>query len=118
MKKLLLLTFVVLTLFPDVNSQSPYKLSWGKESLILGTGLITAIAGSAIDDKVLPMTEAEVGQLNRADVNFFDRSATDNYSASIAKTSDYLLYSCIASPGYPRGGSCRINYRLFDSQVA
>jgi len=99
MKKIFLLPFLfVFAFYQNINAQSPYKLSWGKESIILGTGLITAVAGSAIDNRVVPLTQTDLNQLNRNEVNSFDRSATNNYSASVAKTSDYLLYSCIVSP--------------------
>ena len=76
-KKLLLLVFTLFGVYSQItNAQSPYKLSLGKESLIIGTGFISAIASSSIDDDVTPLTEAEVSKLNKNDINIFDRINT------------------------------------------
>ena len=100
MKKTFFLQFVLtFVLFcPNINAQSPYKLSWGKESIIVGTSLISAIIGSGIDYKVKPLTQIEINQLNRNDINSFDRSAANYYSTEVAQISNIFLGVCTSSP--------------------
>ena len=98
-KKLLLLVFTLFGVYSQItNAQSPYKLSLGKESLIIGTGFISAIASSSIDDDVTPLTEAEVSKLNKNDINIFDRSATNFSSSEIDSKSNTVLGVCAAAP--------------------
>jgi membrane-associated phospholipid phosphatase len=97
--KIVLFAFVVCTAYScKIQAQSPYQLNWKKESVFLGTGLISAFAASEINDKVKPLTEVEIVQLNKSSINGIDRSATNNYSRSSSKASDLLVLSCAGSP--------------------
>jgi membrane-associated phospholipid phosphatase len=98
-KKLLsTLGLIAFIFYQNINAQSPYKLNWKKESVLFGTGLVSAIIASDIDEKVKPLTEFEINQLKKNNVNSFDRSATNNYSKSISNLSDIVVLSCAASP--------------------
>lgn len=81
-----------------MQAQSPYSLQWGKESIIVGAGFLSAIISSEIDGGIAPLTVDEITQLQISDINSFDRSATTNYSKEISQTSDIALGITLASP--------------------
>lgn len=87
-----------LFLFFSLSGQSPYELNWKKDAILLGLG----VAGQSVavfiytDDKGL--TEQEIGNLDKNDINRFDRIATEYYSADARFTSDILLGSSFAIP--------------------
>ena len=79
-------------------AQSPYQCSWGKDSYILGAGGVTAATGLYFYKSVSSPTTAEINQLSRETVNWFDRSATYHYSETAATTSDVLFGVTAAAP--------------------
>ncbi|WP_317898761.1 phosphatase PAP2 family protein [Aurantibacillus circumpalustris] len=100
MKKKIIFTFVLpfAYFFKTATAQFPYKLSWGKESILFATGFIVGITASAVDDEVTPLTQYDLSRLNKNNLNFLDRSAINFYSQSNARISDVALVTCIASP--------------------
>jgi len=83
---------------PVVYAQSPYESSWAKEVLIFGTGFLVAFTAAAIDEDLDSLTIGEINDLNKNDINWFDKSTAGNYSVSIAKASDYTVAACLISP--------------------
>lgn len=96
--KILITILTILICFGELNAQSPYKISWGKESIVFGAGIASAFISSSIDDSVVELTESEIQLLNIMDVNAFDRSATNHYSQSAARISDAFLIASASSP--------------------
>lgn len=78
--------------------QSPYSASWLKDGALTGGVIATVFLASVIDDSLRPLTMQEISGLNRLQVNSFDRSATYNYSETLAKVSDAAVIMCLASP--------------------
>ncbi|TAL68869.1 MAG: phosphatase PAP2 family protein [Bacteroidetes bacterium] len=96
----IVLTVIWLMLFQYIsaNCESPYKLDWTQDGIILGTGIGTGAISLILDGNVKPLTIDEFNNLNRNDINGFDRFATDKYSENISKLSDYVLGTAIVSP--------------------
>jgi len=80
------------------GAQTPYSLDPTREAVLLGAGVGVSLAGLAVQDAIVPLTPEEVGALSRADVNPFDRGATNRYSTSADELSDWLVYGLMASP--------------------
>ena len=72
-------------------AQSPYELKTGRELTWLGIGVVSVGASAALNSTVDPLTKAEIATLNRADVNAFDRGATQKFSTAAARLSDATL---------------------------
>lgn len=86
-------------LFSQIEEvKSPYKMSWGSEVLIYGIGVLNGIAASEPDGNLQPLTEAEILKLNKSDIFFLDRFATDNYSKDFDKASDILIGTALVYP--------------------
>lgn len=81
-----------------VSAQEPFRSSWGRDGLIIGAGVGTAFAASALDDTLRPFSRETAAGLDRSAVNWFDRSATYNYSEASATASDWLVGITIAAP--------------------
>jgi membrane-associated phospholipid phosphatase len=101
MKKFKLLTIILTIIFNSQNiyAKSPYSISWGKESIIAGTGIVSALISSGISYNIKPLTQAEISLLNKNDINSIDRSATNYYSPNVARASDVLVVSLACTPG-------------------
>ncbi len=80
------------------ETYSPYKSNWTIDGLTLGAGLAVAFSAAAVDDQLTKPTTAEIGALNKNEVNFFDRIAAGNYSKLQMTASDIVLYSTFVSP--------------------
>ena len=91
---------VILFLYSSIPlaAQSPYRVSWEKESILLLSGSSLSLFGLIKDHGVAPLTQAEVNTLSRTSVNMFDRSATYQYSATAATASDVLFAVTAAAP--------------------
>lgn len=76
----------------------PYKLSAPYDIMLGGTALsLLGISEYFRERKSLP-SRSEVNDLDKKDINAFDRSATNNYSKDASRVSDILLYTSILSP--------------------
>ncbi|MCL5991234.1 MAG: phosphatase PAP2 family protein [Bacteroidetes bacterium] len=82
----------------STNCESPYKLDWTQDGIIIGSGIGLGTVSLILDNNVKPMTIDEFNNLNRNDINGFDRFATGKYSDNISKLSDYALGTSIVSP--------------------
>ena len=79
-------------------AQSPYKTSWEKDGIILGSNLAVAFLGSSLENKTTPLSVQEIDALSRNKVNAFDRSATYNWSKNISSVSDVCVIMTALSP--------------------
>lgn len=71
-------------------AQSPYHLDLKKEGVITAFGVTTMTSSYFIDKETPIYSSTQLADLSRTSINFFDRTATYNYSSSAQKTSDVL----------------------------
>ncbi len=101
MKKIkhsVVLTVFYLCLVGGVFAQSPYELNWKKEALWLGlsgAGDVSAIILAANTDD---LTAEAVSELDKNDINSFDRIAVDYNSSQAQTISDIVQYTSYALP--------------------
>jgi hypothetical protein len=76
----------------------PYRLTaWVDGPLaVAGAGLLAG--GVVVGNGQVPLTPAEIGALDPAQVNGFDRGATRQWSPGAGTASDVLVYTLLASP--------------------
>jgi membrane-associated phospholipid phosphatase len=74
----------------DFKGEVPFIIT---SSASLAFGLV-----SNLTDKTVPYTEDELSQLDRNDVNAFDRPATYNWNPNAARASDFIRTSVIILP--------------------
>ncbi len=82
----------------EVHAESPYKLSWTKESIAFGLGAVTGIPALILSDNSDTLTSEQILLLDKNEINGFDRFATNYYSPSVATASDILVITSVASP--------------------
>lgn len=87
-----------LLLIPSVACSQVYDLSWKADVPLAAGGLGLTVGSGALATQVDPLTPAELAILNPADINGFDRFATDNWSPQIAHASDATLIIAGVSP--------------------
>ncbi|KAA3436152.1 phosphatase PAP2 family protein [Rufibacter hautae] len=80
------------------QSESPYKTSFKVDAPVTVAGMGLSGLGLYLMQQKEPFTQAEAENLNKADVNSFDRFAAGNHSASAKKVSDVMLYGSLAAP--------------------
>lgn len=94
---LLLLSFIFsdrsLSQYKNTN---PFNLDFNREVLIIGTGSVAAVTAFAIMENIKPFTPEEIGLLDPANVNSFDRGAIGPYTEDHA--GDVLLYTAYLLP--------------------
>jgi membrane-associated phospholipid phosphatase len=93
----LICSLLILSSYTTIRGQSPYHSSWAEDGWIAGAGGAIALSAWVINSSVTPLSEQEVMQLSRSDVNAFDRPATYNYSESVGHVSDILVGLNVAS---------------------
>ncbi len=85
--------------------QSPYKLSFKKEPILLGIGLsLEGVDQFQQKNNIETLSIAEVMSLDRMSVNSFDRGATFNSSKSAKQLSDVLFLGSFSAPFLFLGG--------------
>jgi len=97
---IILLILFIAGVNTQIFPQSPYKINWTKESIIFGTGLGLSALSLPLNDDINPLTIDEINDLNRNNVNGFDRRATFNYSTTEGKYSDILLAASMITPAF------------------
>jgi membrane-associated phospholipid phosphatase len=90
--------FAIFSMAAPTLAQSPYEISWEKDRFIAGGGLLALAVGLAVGSEVAPLTEEEINQLSRDDVNAFDRPATYNYSKTANTAGDIAVWTCLSLP--------------------
>jgi len=92
------LIIILLLNSPFGLAQSYYKLDFKREAVIFGTGLVLGVSSFPINNNIHILTIDEINNLNRDNINSFDRRATFNYSTTEGKYSDVLLAMSMISP--------------------
>lgn len=72
---------IILLSLPVIASDTPYELSPVKEATLLGIGAALNITNYFIADYQSTPTQDDINSLSHNDVNWFDRSATYNWSS-------------------------------------
>ncbi len=82
------------------NPTSPYNFGWKYETHFIATSAGLLLTGFIIDktNKVEPYTTEELNNLNRNDINGFDRGATYNWSTNLSTASDVLQVGSMLVP--------------------
>jgi membrane-associated phospholipid phosphatase len=82
------------------KNESPYKIGIKSEwpFLVVAAGAVTSGILFNVTDNTQPFSVPELEQLNRMDVNAFDRGATYNWNKNAQTASDVLLFSSIVLP--------------------
>lgn len=76
---------------------SPYRLSAGREGLILGSGAALLGAGFAINAELDLLTPDDVAALDPATINGLDRPATAKWSVVSSNVSDAVLVATVGA---------------------
>lgn len=82
----------------SLHAQATYHIDFKQELKFVLPGVGMNVLGLIMYNNVDEVTQSEIDNLSRVDVNSFDRGATDNYSSAAKRTSDILLYSGITVP--------------------
>lgn len=77
---------------------SHFSLGWGLECPLAVVGLSTGISYLVLDAQTPSLSSNYIQSLNRNQVIPFDRDATYNWSPTVARVSDVLLYSSFVAP--------------------
>jgi len=77
---------------------SPYELSPLTDGLLIGSGAAFYGLSLYTGKKIDPLTDKEIAELSKNDINSFDRSAADNWSRKADKWSDRTLTPIMISP--------------------
>ncbi len=93
--------FFLVTLIPLPQGflySSPYRLSPATDGILSGSGLVLFGVSLYAGKKTEPLTDKEIAELSKNDINSFDRSAADNWSPEADKWSDRVLAPLVVSP--------------------
>jgi membrane-associated phospholipid phosphatase len=94
----ILLTFAIPCTASQVQESFPYELDQRLDGLLSAGGVALLSGAFAVRRGQEPLTAGDVAQLDPADVNGFDRSATSRWSATAADVSDAVVLTFIAAP--------------------
>ena len=92
------LSVIILFFANSLFCQSPYEVSWKKESFYFGTGAALYATAGILESKINPLTTSDILALDRSCINSFDRGATFNFSSNADRNSDYVKFSSHALP--------------------
>ena len=92
--------FLCIVLLPAVNPvySKIYDLNYTTDIPLALTGLALLSGAYYGDSRLEPLKQSEIDSAKTSDINRFDRNATDNWSGTSDRLSDYSLYSLIAGP--------------------
>lgn len=116
--------FLLLLFFQASFAQSPYRLSWQKESLVLGTGGALMGLGEYLGNRTPLFTPDEILTLDPNDINGFDRLATEFSSDDAHQLSNYFWWGSHALPlvflagNDTRGDAAMIGLLYFETTLA
>jgi membrane-associated phospholipid phosphatase len=79
-------------------NEFPYELDGGQEAAVLGSTAVLFGLGFWADQSYKPLTPEEIAALDPESINWFDRSATRQWSPGAAKASDVMLYTTMVAP--------------------
>jgi membrane-associated phospholipid phosphatase len=90
-------SIIFLFIFQVTFAQN-FKSNWTGDGITVGTGLATGIILYSLPLNASNSTEDEILALNKNSLNFLDITATENYSPTISKISDYLVSALASAP--------------------
>jgi len=95
-----LLLLVAPALAPAAAAQQPfpYRLSAGRDAVLLGGGAAALAAGVVITAELDVLTPEDVAAADPASVNGFDRPATRRWSPGASNLSDAALVASVGAP--------------------
>ncbi len=89
--------FLIFTTLHSSSAQDKFSTNYAIELVTLSSaGFLISSAFLLENDQ--PISSGELNSLNKNDINFFDRSATQFYSKSLSTVSDVLLVSSLSLP--------------------
>jgi hypothetical protein len=97
----LVLVCIFISLSPPGASEAvafPYELNCRNEIVLGVTGFSTLGLSVYLDRDTRGPDASEIERLKRGDINYIDRSATDNWSEEADRASDVLLLATVISP--------------------
>ena len=95
MKKISLFTLLFFILFgiyaSFITAQSPYEFDNKKDGVFLLCGAGLQVVGLYYNNNITPLTDSEINNLSKSEINSFDRFATSYWSKGAQQISDVLL---------------------------
>ena len=92
---ILLILISVHNVFGQSNNGSPFKIDFGPEAVIIGTGAVTGSIALVMFLNADPLTSNQIADLDIKDVNSFDRAAIgpygEDYMGDVLQYTTYLL---------------------------
>ena len=82
----------------SAQTTGPYKLHTTRELILSAAGASMVLAGFAVEAGQGALSPADIEALDAADINAFDRPATEQWSPDAGTASDILTFSLLASP--------------------
>jgi membrane-associated phospholipid phosphatase len=76
----------------------PYETEGGQEAAVLGSAAVLFGLGLWADQSYEPLTPEEIAALDPESINWFDRSATRQWSPGAAKASDIMVATTTIAP--------------------
>jgi hypothetical protein len=96
--RVLLLACFTLSTSLQAQDRFPYKLDPWLDGGLTAGGVALIVGAVAVREGQEPLTPEEIAALDPADINGFDRSATEQWSATAADVSDVLVWTMMAAP--------------------
>ena len=91
--------FLIFSISISALAQTPFQIDQKKDNVLIAGGFGLTIIGFYLERKISPMTDNEINNLSKNNVNSFDRSALSNWSPGLSKASDVLLIGFGVMPG-------------------
>ncbi len=82
----------------QAQTPSPYELKWAKETPLVLGGLIGGSVSVVLKKRKVPLTEAQLNQLDINGIPRFDRWPTRNWDTNAQKASDVMMFTAMAAP--------------------
>ncbi len=106
MRKIIIYLFLLLLIFNISNNysyalnidNSPYILKPKKERLISSIGMSLLVLSLVADIHKKSLSESDINNISKDQINSFDRSAANNWSEYHANMSDYLVAVKVSIP--------------------
>jgi membrane-associated phospholipid phosphatase len=98
MNRFIITAWLLVFSFISAFSQSPYQLKFGREIGLYSAGLSLGTGGILFGNKMKPLTEAQILNLNASDLTKFERWVTTRSSVRSHNTSNILLISSNLCP--------------------
>lgn len=98
MKKHILVVLITFCFSAHAQSPEPYEINYQKDVPLLLSGLGSFVTGNILLNQVEGLNNNDIQNLHPSDINFFDKTALDNYSTSDNVLSDILVTTASIAP--------------------